>query len=153
VNVVAPLLLSLLVGTAALGQPAFPSPMSFDPAEHRWTHRLLYVFAPSDDHPDLVAQRHMATGFVDGFRDRDLLFVSVTERGESAVDGRAMDAASAAALRDRYGVEPGAFAVVLVGKDGTAKQRSDAPIAVEILFEQIDAMPMRQREMRDRDRG
>ncbi|MEP0548149.1 MAG: DUF4174 domain-containing protein [Rhodothermales bacterium] len=151
-NVAAPLLLSLLVGTAALGQPATPDPMPFDPADHRWTHRLLYVFAPSDDHPDLVAQRQSATGFVDGFRDRDLLFVSVLDRGESRADGRAIDAASAQALREAYGIEPGAFAVVLVGKDGTAKRRSDAPVAIEVLFQQIDGMPMRQREMRDRDR-
>lgn len=152
-NIAAPLLLSLLVATAALGQPATPVPMPFDAADHRWTHRLLYVFAPSDDHPDLVAQRQMATGFVDGFRDRDLLFVSVLERGESRADGQTMDAASANALRADYGIESGAFAVVLVGKDGTAKRRSESPIPTESLFEQIDSMPMRQREMRDADRG
>ena len=145
---VVPLLVLLLCGPPTLGQPASTSPMPFDPADHRWTHRLLYVFAPSDDHPDLVAQRQMATGFVDGFRERDLLFVSVLERGESCADGRAMDAASAAELREAYDVEPGAFTVVLVGKDGTAKRRSAAPVPIESLFEQIDGMPMRQREMR-----
>lgn len=156
-NVAAPLLLALLVGaaligTAAFGQPISPDPIPFDPAGHRWTHRLLYVFAPSDDHPNLIAQRQSATDFLDGFRDRDLLFVSVFEHGESRDDGRAMEEASAQALRETYGIEPGAFAVVLVGKDGTAKRRSDKPVDIEALFEQIDGMPMRQREMRDRDR-
>ena len=150
---VVPLLVLLLCGPPVLGQPASTSPMSFDPADHKWTHRLLYVFAPSDDHPDLVAQRQMATGFVEGFRERDLLFVSVIERGTSEVEGRAMDAASAAELRETYGIEPGGFAVVLVGKDGTAKRRSAAPVPIEALFEQIDGMPMRQREIRDADQG
>lgn len=147
------LLALLLFGAAAaLGQPSSDVPMPFDPSDHRWTHRLLYVFAPSDTHPDLLAQRQMATGFVDGFRDRDLLFVSVLERGESLADGQAMDEPSAAKLRERYDVGSGDFAVILVGKDGTEKRRSDRPVPIEALFEQIDQMPMRQREMQERDR-
>ncbi len=144
--------LLLLGSAAALGQPDRPAPMSFDESDHRWTHRLLVVFAPSDKHPDLIAQQQMTTGFVDGFRDRDLLFVSVPEHGESLADGGAMDAASAANIRERHGIEPGTFAVILVGKDGTEKRRSDRPVPIEALFEQIDQMPMRQREMQDRNR-
>jgi hypothetical protein len=40
------------------------------------------------------------------------------------------------------------FAVVLVGKDGGEKRRSNDVVAVEELFAQIDAMPMRQSERR-----
>jgi hypothetical protein len=124
--------------------------MSFSEADHRWSHRLLYVFAPSEEHPDLLAQRQMTDGFADGIRDRDLLFITVLERGESRVDGTAMDAASAGRLRSLHDVTPGEFAVILVGKDGTEKRRSDRPVSPEALFEQIDRMPMRQREMRER---
>lgn len=145
-------LLLLVAGPAALGQQGPPAPMSFDLSDHQWTHRLLLVFAPSDGHPDLTEQRQRATGFVEGFRDRDLLFVSVLEEGASRVGDRAMDAASAATVRERFGIEPGAFAVVLVGKDGTEKRRSDRPVPIEDLFAQIDQMPMRQREMRDGNR-
>lgn len=135
--------------------PAFAQPdraaMTFDETEHRWTHRLLYVFAPSDEHPDFLAQRQMATGHDAGFQERDLLFITLLERGESAVDGQAMDAASAERLRERHDVEPGAFAVILVGKDGTEKRRAGQPVPVEEVFAQIDGMPMRQREMRERN--
>lgn len=125
--------------------------MSFDPADHQWVHRVLYVFAPTDAHPHFLAQRQTATGFDEGFRERDLLFVAVLEEGESLVDGQhAIDAASVRALRERYEVAPGTFAVVLVGKDGAAKRRSAEPVPPSALFGQIDQMPMRQREMRER---
>ena len=39
------------------------------------------------------------------------------------------------------------FKAVLVGKDGTAKQSYDAPVAAAAVFAAIDAMPMRQQEM------
>jgi hypothetical protein len=40
-----------------------------------------------------------------------------------------------------------------VGKDTTVKRRGSAPVAMESLFEQIDRMPMRRREMRRRKGG
>lgn len=140
--------LTLITCAAALAQPS--PPMSFSEADHRWVHRLLYVFAPSEQHPDLLAQRQMTDGSADGIRERELLLITVLERGESRVDGAAMDAASAQRLRVLHDVAPGEFAVILVGKDGTEKRRSDRPVPPEALFEQIDRMPMRQREMQER---
>ena len=40
----------------------------------------------------------------------------------------------------------GAFAAVLVGRDGGEKFRSSEPVPAEKLFGLIDAMPMRRRE-------
>ncbi|WP_414566229.1 MULTISPECIES: DUF4174 domain-containing protein [unclassified Anabaena] len=36
---------------------------------------------------------------------------------------------------------------MLVGKDGQSKRREDNPIDPKVIFQQIDMMPMRQREM------
>ena len=41
------------------------------------------------------------------------------------------------------------FEILLVGKDGGVKLRSPAPVSTRDLFALIDAMPMRQREMRE----
>ena len=54
----------------------------------------------------------------------------------------------------RYGLEErfqpsSRFTVVLVGKDGTAKLREKRAVSSDDLFALIDAMPMRQREMRE----
>jgi hypothetical protein len=40
--------------------------------------------------------------------------------------------------------------VILVGKDGTEKQRSQTPIALAVLFRTIDALPMRQQALHSR---
>jgi hypothetical protein len=40
--------------------------------------------------------------------------------------------------------------VILVGKDGTEKRREQTPIELADIFNQIDAMPMRQQEMKQR---
>lgn len=46
----------------------------------------------------------------------------------------------------------GQFHVSLIGKDGHLKNRWNAPVAPEEVFSLIDAMPMRQNEMRDADK-
>ncbi len=75
------------------------------------------------------------------FEDRDLAKEPLFEDGS----GRS------AAARRRFGVGEGAFAIVLVGRDGGEKFRSPEPIPAERLFDLIDAMPMRRREVRSRD--
>ena len=72
--------------------------------------------------------------------ERDLLLESFFEDGSER----------STAARSRFGVEDGTFAAVLVGKDGGEKHRSAGPIAHRKLFDLIDAMPMRQREIRSR---
>jgi len=74
--------------------------------------------------------------------DRDLLVQSFFE-----------DSSEASAARAHFRVEGGSFAAVLVGRDGGEKHRSSEPIVPEKLFEIIDAMPMRRREMREKDAG
>ena len=71
--------------------------------------------------------------------------------GESRVGKQPLADGDAAALRAHFGVEDDGFLAVLIGKDGTEKERYEAPVAADAVFEAIDAMPMRQREMRDDD--
>lgn len=47
-------------------------------------------------------------------------------------------------------MEEDTFVAILVGKDGGEKYRSADPIAPQTLFDLIDAMPMRRREIRSR---
>jgi len=82
-----------------------------------------------------------------------MILVTVVERGTSRLrmtpsdDGRPLTDAAVRRLRDRFSVPPVAFRVILVGKDGTEKQRSAEPVSIRSIFDRIDAMPMRQREM------
>jgi hypothetical protein len=132
---------------------ANPSPFQgteFKLSDYQWQHRILVVFAPSTDSSHYRKQMQAWQADAAGTDDRDLKLVQILDTGESQVDGRSLSAASAERLRQQFGIPPEEFAVVLVGKDGTEKQRSQTPINLGALFRTIDAMPMRQQEMRSR---
>ena len=54
-------------------------------------------------------------------------------------------------LNKKYDIKPGSFTIILVGKDGGEKHRSASIMQPKQLFTIIDAMPMRQSEMRKND--
>jgi hypothetical protein len=124
--------------------------IEFKLSDYQWQHRILLVFAPSTSSADYRQQMQAWQADMTGTNDRDLKLVQILETGESQVDGRSLSSASAERLRQQFGITPEEFAVILVGKDGTEKQRSQTPIDSTMLFRTIDAMPMRQQEMRSR---
>ena len=108
--------------------------------------RPLYVFAPSAGDGRLAEQRSINAASSGGYRERDM---TVTVVAGDSVSGSSR---SAAALRSRFGVGPGQFRVILVGKDGGVKLSSGSPVAAGTLLRLIDSMPMRAQEMRERGR-
>lgn len=98
--------------------------------------RRLLVFASGAASTALATQRRLLAGDAAALRERDLDVV------EDVVD-----AGGGSALRRRYAIAPGQFAVLLIGKDGGVKLRSDTPIAAARLTATIDTMPMRRDEM------
>lgn len=124
--------------------------VAFNLSDHRWQHRIVLIFAPSERSPAYQQQMQQWEAQKEGIHDRDLKLVEVLGVGESRVDGQPISPLSADRIRQQFGVAPEEFAVVLVGKDGTEKQREQAPVDPTVLFRTIDAMPMRQQEMRSR---
>jgi len=124
--------------------------IEFKLSDYQWQHRILLVFSPSSDSSEYRQQMQTWQADQAGVDDRDLKLVEILGTGESQVDGRSLSSASAERLRQQFGITPEEFAVILVGKDGTEKQRSQTPVDLELLFRTIDAMPMRQQEMRSR---
>lgn len=130
----------------------------------KWSHRPLLVFASSaqaesyQKQMQLLEPEPIRTGLV----DRDMVVLHLFGEGESylarpVLDGETrtqpLAAEDVAALRDHFDVPSDAFAAILVGKDGTEKRRDRAAVRPEHLFTTIDAMPMRQREMRGGNDG
>ncbi len=107
----------------------------------RWQQRIILV--DGQQIPDAIERLREAQIAID---ERDILwFVNQQGRLQSNYPGP-LDDALAAELKRQYFSRSDA-AVFLIGKDGglkTGDQRLDLPR----LFERIDAMPMRQREMR-----
>lgn len=124
--------------------------IEFKLSNYQWQHRILLVFAPSNGSANYRQQMQAWQADAAGTNDRDLKLVQILGTGESQVDGRSINSASADRLRQQFGIISEQFAVILVGKDGTEKQRSQTPIDLTALFRTIDAMPMRQQEMRSR---
>lgn len=124
-----------LLALAAVLPLLAAAPASIDAMRHH--RRILLVAAPGEKDPQLAEQRRLLAPWRAGAADRDL---SVVELVGDHVTG-ATDAAPT--LRRRYGLVPGRFAVLLIGKDGHVAQRSDRPMAADTLEKTIDAMPMR----------
>ena len=121
--------------------------MTFNLSDEQWQHRVLIVFTPSKQSPLYQQQQQAWQSRNEGMQERDLKLIEVLATGASRVDGQPMSAASADRLRNQFGVALEDFAVILVGKDGTEKQRFSQPVDLSDIFSTFDTMPMRQQEM------
>jgi hypothetical protein len=108
-------------------------------SRYRWTARVLVVLAADPESPDLAEQKRQIESLKDGAAERELVVVQPPAGSAEA---------KALRLQLALGNEP--FQAVLVGKDGGAKLRASKPITALELMVTIDAMPMRQEEMRRR---
>jgi hypothetical protein len=140
----------VLASGAAAGMAHSREVNPVDLKQYRWQNRLLLIFAPAADHP---AYRSLADALrrePDEVRDRDLLVFSLLEQGESRLGDARLDKAAVAALTKRFAVKPGAFTVILIGKDGGEKLRRAESVTLGEIFARIDTMPMRRQEMREK---
>lgn len=117
---------------------------------HAWEHRPVVVFAASAESDTYDRQREIFQSRQEGLRDRDIVVYRVFEDGGVRGPDGERSREVGRALRERFQPD-GPFAVILVGKDTTEKLRTADVLTADKLFETIDAMPMRQREMRSDD--
>jgi hypothetical protein len=129
-------------GIAKAADPAAIQSMN----DYLWSNRPLLVFAPEPDHPIVAAQRLELSGRDGNFHERDMVYIEVVA-GNVSIDGQPAPGLDASELQGRYRLNAGQAAALLVGKDGGVKLRSSEALDAAALFDTIDAMPMRQREM------
>ena len=122
----------------------------------RDTARPLLVFTPSARDGRFLEQVKALRADEEGMRERQVKVLVCAAQGGSRDGRRSLDATlwqeppDGDAARRSFGVKPGEFTVVLVGKDGGEKLREHTVLSVGRLRETIDAMPMRQDEMKKR---
>jgi glutathione peroxidase len=127
-------------------------PREVNLADYAWKNRIAIAFIKSRSDANYADFRREWNGRRAETSDRDLLLFEISEDGESRLEDTIISPASAEKLRNEFEVEPGTTTFVLVGKDGTEKLRkSEADL--DELFEVIDAMPMRKREMKKKEQG
>ena len=122
--------------------------MALNLKSYQWKNRLLLVFAPSENSPAYQKQMQLFQTQQADFSERDLLLVEILTEGTSRASGKVIDEADVTKVRSRFQVSPQDFRVILVGKDGTVKRKDSKPVEAKVIFNEIDAMPMRQQEMR-----
>ena len=123
--------LALVPGVAS----ADPAPGSMQP--YRDKNRIVLVAGPGMGDANIAAQRQVFQSHRAGFKERDLLFFEAL--GEPGARARA-----------EFKLDGKHFTVLLIGKDGEVKVKSDKPLTADFLFGTIDAMPMRKEEMKRR---
>ena len=131
----------ILATTAARGG-------EFDLAPYSNNNRLVFVFAPNKANAFFRRQAELWNGKRAGLEERDLVRFDVFERGVGKIGVKPLAETDASALRKQFKVRRGAFRVILVGKDGHTAFASSKPVSAASLFGLIDAMPMRQQEMK-----
>lgn len=115
-----------------------------------WKNRPVIVFTPGPTDPLLAAQRASLDPHCEPFRDRDMVLIEVI--GDTvSVNGQPARGIDADALRARYRVGRETPRAMLIGKDGGLKLRSEIAFSADKLFSAIDAMPMRNLEIRQQE--
>jgi hypothetical protein len=107
----------------------------------RYSARALVVLAVDPERPALAEQRRQVHDLKGGAAERDLVIVEPTP-----------GLAELQLFATRFAMGPEPFLSVLVGKDGGEKLRSLQHIKAQELIATVDAIPIRQRETRRRDR-
>lgn len=140
-----PMLLTATVAAAAFATVAGATGVE----AFRGEARPVVLFAPSRDTAAAAGQIRALTGARAALDEREMPVFVVTKTDVTTLSGGPAPATlGAGALRARFEVGDDAFALVLIGKDGEEKLRSNEPVAAEKLTGLVDEMPMRRREVR-----
>ena len=133
--------LALAVSVTALAFATAAAPPLTELASLRWQHRILVVDGRI---PDATERLRAAQPAID---ERDIVWFVASPDGLPSNYPDRIGGALAQHLNERY-FGRSDTRVFLVGKDGGLKS-SEPDLDLQRLFARIDAMPMRQREMRD----
>lgn len=127
----------------------------------RHDYRPLLVFAA--DNEGLREQVKLLREYAHQMRERQVVMVPILMHEENDATGWKgelpedrvvwLERAEEEVARKRFHVGADEFAVILLGKDGGEKLRSQNPVTMERLNKLIDGMPMRQKEARDGHSG
>lgn len=107
-----------------------------------WKNRVIVVYTPNASAKDFQKQRQFLSEKTKGLKERDLVIIECVGKTLSSEDKNY--------VARHFNHDLSAFGVWLVGKDGGTKLSENKPVTTEEFFSLIDAMPMRQAEIRKR---
>ena len=125
--------------------------LSMDLTQFQWKNRLLFIFAENSSHAlfkDLQSQIVAQKAEID---DRDLIVFEVPAQGPTRMNNIPLDRNEADSIRTHFAIPSNTFSLILVGKDGGIKLKREDRVDLSDVFGLIDSMPMRQREMQQKN--
>lgn len=111
-------------------------PVTFQPEDFAGRQAVILIFAPSERSPAYESQIGLFLED-DMLRRLDAVIVHVLLQGTCLIREDRLDEASAEMLRTAYGVGDNDFLLVLIGRDGTERFRSDAPVQPAVVTERL----------------
>jgi len=145
-------------GSLSFAQTGIHKPDILKP--YQWQNRLILIFADSTEDSIYLEQLETLESYPFELEDRQLEIISIFQSNgfvySYSINSKTEDitktetlefeAKTSNELRNYYAVND-SFGIILIGKDGGIKRRSSNVLDAWEFFDQIDTMPMRQREM------
>jgi hypothetical protein len=124
--------------------------LSMDLTQFQWKNRLLFIFAEKASDPSFKKLQNQIIAQNAEVDDRNLIVFEVPAQGPARMNTIPLDRKDADSIRNHFAISNDTFSLILVGKDGGIKLKRSDQIDLTEVFELIDSMPMRQREMRQK---
>ncbi len=114
--------------------------------QYRWNNRVVLVFFEANQSAQMDDIKRIWEQHSCAIQERDMIIGYLSSEGPSSLNGQTLSKKESLALRDEYNADGEALAVILIGKDAGIKYR-DNRFDIKTIFNLIDGMPMRKREM------
>jgi hypothetical protein len=119
--------------------------------DFQWQKRLVVIYTADDESVTLQKQLDEIKKEKDSFEERDLQVIVLQNQKVDVWNSVETHQLKFEQIQSVLGIdETKNYLNILIGKDGGVKLKRNSPISNQKLFDTIDAMPMRQREMRSR---
>lgn len=115
----------------------------------KWRNRILLFSAESLNDENFMAQFKPFMDNQKKLEDRNVILFTLVKGRIYDKDLKPVSHYDVAALRKNYNIGASFNGAVLIGKDGATKLKKNFPVEPRFIFETIDQMPMRQKEMRE----
>jgi hypothetical protein len=115
---------------------------------HLWEDRVILVFGSSSAEKSAQTQFTKLSAEPSDLADRNLVIYQIYDQEGQTPEGKSLTAKELKVFRQKFNIEVGTFAVLLIGKDGGVKMKKTDLVEPQLIFDLIDSMPMRQAEMR-----
>ena len=117
--------------------------------KYKWRNRILVFSTASLDNETFIAQWEKFKSSQKKLEDRNILLFVLAKGRIYDKELKVIHHYHIAPLRKKYQMPQTFNGLTLIGKDGLVKLQKQFAVEPQVIFETIDQMPMRQREMRE----